>query len=204
MDAAIGIVGKDFVMVMADMTVARSILSFKHDDDKIKQISPTKVLATTGDYSSRTGFAEYIEKNVNLLRLKTNEDLELSVDSCAHFIRRQIAKSLRSRAPVQCNSLFAGVDKLDGPALYYFDYIGSMQKVQYSAHGYCSNFTLSILDKQFRTDLTQDEARAILLQCISQLKQRFLVHMPRFIIKTVTVEGTQELVIDEDDDKNNA
>jgi 20S proteasome subunit beta 4 len=189
MDCAIGLVGKDFVMFMTDMTVARSIVAFKHDEDKIKRLDKTKLLATAGDHASRTAFAEYIEKNMALMRLRT--DLEMSNDACAHFIRRQIAKSLRSRDAVQCNSLLGGVDK-DGPALYFLDYLGSLQKLDFAAHGYCSNFTLSVLDKQFRQNLSKDEAMTIMGACVKQLSNRFLINLPKFLVKTVTADGEVE------------
>lgn len=192
MDCAIGITGRDFVMLMTDMTVARSIVAYKHDEDKIYRLDRTKLLATTGEQASRSSFAEYIEKNMSLMRLRT--DLEMSNDACAHYIRRQIAKSLRSRNPVQCNVLLGGVDS-EGAALYFFDYLGSLQKLDFAAHGYCSNFTLSILDKQYRKDLSREEALNIMRACIGQLKNRFLINLPKFLIKTVSSDGSIEEIV---------
>jgi 20S proteasome subunit beta 4 len=189
MDCAIGLVGENFVMLMTDMTVARSIVAFKHDEDKIRRLDRTKLLATSGDHASRTSFAEFIEKNMALMRLRT--DLEMSNEACAHFIRRHIAKSLRSRGAVQCNSLLGGVDE-NGPALYFLDYLGSLQKLDFAAHGYCSNFTLSILDKQFRNNLSKEEAMAIMVTCVGQLNSRFLINLPKFLVKTVFADGTVE------------
>jgi len=192
MDCAIGIVGKDFVMLMTDMTVARSIVAYKHDEDKIQRLDRTKLLATSGDHASRTSFAEYIEKNMNLMRLKT--DLEMSNEACAHFIRREIARALRSRGAIQCNSLLGGVDS-NGPALYFLDYMGSLQKLDFAAHGYCSNFNLSILDKQFRKNLSREEALAIMRACVNQLSNRFLINLPKFLVKTVSADGEVEEII---------
>jgi 20S proteasome subunit beta 4 len=43
--------------------------------------------------------------------------------------------------------LIAGVDaKEEKPSLYWMDYLGTMQKVDYSGQGYCANFILSIMD----------------------------------------------------------
>lgn len=193
MDCAIGLVGKDFVMLMTDMTVGRSIITYKHDEDKIHQLDATKLLATTGDYALRTLFADYVEKNLNLIRLKS--DVDLSNAACAHFIRNQIATSLRSRNPVQCNCLLGGVDA-DGPALFYLDYFGSLQKLNFGAHGYCSNFCLSIMDKNYRTNMSQEEARQVLQLCLDTLNKRFLIHLPRFIIKTVTKDGIKEEIVE--------
>jgi 20S proteasome subunit beta 4 len=192
MDCAIGLVGKDFVMLMTDMTVARSIVAFKHDEDKIQRLDQSKLLATSGDHASRTSFAEYVEKNLALMRLKT--DLDMSNNACAHFIRRQIAKALRSQGAIQCNSLLGGVDA-DGPALYFLDYLGSLQKLDFAAHGYCANFCLSVLDKQFRKNLSREEALNIMKACINQLNSRFLINLPKFMIKTVSGDGKVEEII---------
>ena len=191
MDCCLALVGKDFVMVATDMGVARSIVTFKHDEDKIAKVDATKLLAMSGDQASRSSFAEFITANVTLMRLQN--DVELSNEAAAHFIRREIAKALRSRGPVQCNSFLGGVDEA-GPALYFLDYLGSLQKVEFGAHGYCSNFALSIMDRQFRKNLSRDEAKAILVACIEQLQKRFLVHVPKFQIKVVSRDGISEEV----------
>ena len=47
------------------------------------------------------------------------------------------------------NLLMAGYDKQDGPALYFMDYLASMDKCPFAAHGYGSFFTLSILDRYY-------------------------------------------------------
>ena len=184
--------GKDFVMLATDMGVARSIVTFKHDEEKMVRVDNTKVLAMAGDQASRSMFGEFIQANVTLMRLQN--DVDLSNEAAAHFVRREIAKALRSRGPVQCNSLLGGVDK-QGPALYYLDYLGSFTKVNFGAHGYCSNFALSIMDRMYKPDMTQEEARLVVLACIEQLQKRFLVHVPRFQIRVVSSQGVTEEVI---------
>jgi 20S proteasome subunit beta 4 len=191
-DCSVGIVGKDFVMLMVDTTVARSIVAFKHDEDKIVKLDAHKLLATSGDHASRTSFAELIEKNMALMTIQT--DLELSTHACAHFIRHEVARALRSRGPVQCNVLLGGVDST-GPALYYVDYLGSLQKLDFAAQGYVGHFALSILDKGFRKDLSREEAHSLMVSVYEQLKLRFLLHVPSFMLKTVSMEGTTQEIL---------
>lgn len=187
MDCALGLTGKDFVMVATDCTVARSIVAIKHDEDKIYDLDETKVLATAGDQASRTAFAEYVQKNMALFRIRN--DLKLSNHAASHWIRRTLAQALRSRqGAFQCNSIFAGVDET-GPSLVYLDYLGSHQPVDYTCQGYCGYFALAIMDKQWRKDISLEEGRAIMKACIEQLKIRFLVHLPKFQLKIVTKDG---------------
>lgn len=47
------------------------------------------------------------------------------------------------------NLLLAGYDKEEGPALYFMDYLASLNKVPFGAHGYGSFFTVSIMDRHY-------------------------------------------------------
>lgn len=48
------------------------------------------------------------------------------------------------------NLLLAGYDDTDGPGLYYMDYLSSLAKAPFAAHGYGAFLTLSILDRHYR------------------------------------------------------
>jgi len=47
----------------------------------------------------------------------------------------------------------AGVDNNE-PSLYWIDYMGTLSKQLYCAHGYASYFILSTLDALYEKDLT--------------------------------------------------
>jgi 20S proteasome alpha/beta subunit len=48
------------------------------------------------------------------------------------------------------NLLIGGYDKDEGAQLYFLDYLASMVKVPYAAHGYGGYFSLSIMDRLYR------------------------------------------------------
>lgn len=62
-----------------------------------------------------------------------------------YFFRSEVAEALR-KGPYQANSLIAGYDD-EGPALYWLDYLGTLQRVTKGAHGF-ENISLLIF-KQF-------------------------------------------------------
>ena len=41
----------------------------------------------------------------------------------------------------------AGYDKTEGPSLFFMDYLASMNKCPFAAHGYGAFFSLAILDR---------------------------------------------------------
>ena len=62
---------------------------------------------------------------------------DLSPSAMAHFVRGELASSLRSRKPYNVNLLLGGVDPITGaPSLYWLDYLASLAPLPYAAHGY--------------------------------------------------------------------
>lgn len=64
-------------------------------------------------------------------------EADLSPSALAHFVRGELASSLRSRKPYNVNLLLGGVDPITTkPSLYWLDYLASLAPVPYAAHGY--------------------------------------------------------------------
>lgn len=121
-----------------------------------------------------------------------SNDISLSTHAQANFCRGELAKALR-QGPYQVNVLLGGYDtKTKDSELYYLDYLGALQKVNYGAQGYASNFCLSIMDKEYlKGRCTKEEAIAIVEKCIHELHTRFLISQQNFIIKVIDSEGVK-------------
>ena len=65
------------------------------------------------------------------------------------------------------------------PRLFWLDEYGSIQRLEYGAHGYASNFALSILDRGYRPDMTREEASALVRDCFEQLRTRYVINSPK-------------------------
>ncbi|CAM9163286.1 unnamed protein product [Ascophyllum nodosum] len=190
MDTLLGISGEGFVILAADAQVARSILLYQSNVDKISHLTEDKILACAGPRSDCVNFSEYIAKNIALYEL--NNSVKLGTKATANFIRGELAAAIR-KGPIQAQLLMGGVDKREGgkgsAALYWLDYLGTMQQVPYGAHGYGANFTLSVMDRDYIKGLSLDEALSIIDKCIKELHTRFLISQKNFVIKVVTADG---------------
>lgn len=164
MDTVFGFVGEDFSLVAADTSQVRSVIVFKQDADKIYKLEDRKILGCSGPMADRTAFGEYIQKNLCLYNLRTG--LTQSCHATASFIRTELATALR-RGPYQVNCLFGGFD-LPGagdeegakgkPALYWIDYMGSMQSANFGAQGYAAFFLYSLFDAHWKVSRHQSSA----------------------------------------------
>jgi len=190
MECLIGIEGKDFVMLASDSVSARSIVKMKTDHDKMLQLSDRLLMAVSGEPGDTVQFAEYIAKNIQLYKMRNG--YELSASAAANFTRRNMADALRSQRPRYVNMLVAGVDD-SGPCLFFLDYLASLIKVPFAVHGYGGMFTLSIMDRYYKKDMTREEALDLLRMCIKEIQKRFLVDTPQFKARVVTKTGVEDL-----------
>lgn len=191
MECLIGLKGKDFVVLASDKIAARSIVAMKHDHDKMFQLSDKLLMAICGDSGDCVQFAEYISKNIQLYKMRNGYNL--SPSAAANFTRRNLAEALRSRGAYQVNMLIGGYDEEEGPELYFMDYLSALVKLPFAVHGYGSFFSLSVMDRYYKEDLTQEEAVELLQKCIDEVHTRFIVNLANYKVRVITKEGIREM-----------
>ena len=86
----------------------------------------------------------------------------------------------------------AGYDKEAGASLYYIDYIATLHKVDKGAFGYGSYFSLSTMDRHYRSDMSVEEAIELVDKCILEIRSRLVIAPPNFVIKIVDKDGARE------------
>lgn len=82
------------------------------------------------------------------------------------------------------------------------DYLGSLQKVNFGVQGYASHFCLSIMDREWKEGINEQEAIEVAEKCMKELKTRFLINQSNFIIKVVDKDGTRTVKEDGDSKDN--
>merc|ERR1712098_820801 len=191
-ECLIGMAFDDFVMVAADQTNARSIMVMKSDQNKFFNLSDRLVMAVSGESGDTNQFAEYIAKNIQLYKMRNG--YELSPSAAANFTRRNLADYLRSRTPYSVNPFIAGFDVETGKAeLYFMDYLASMIKAPYAAHGCGGFFTTSIMDRHFKSDMTRQQAYALMIECVKEVQKRLVLNLPNFAVVVVDKDGIHKM-----------
>merc|ERR1712000_328698 len=197
MEALLGITGKDFTLIAASKAAMRGATILKASDDKTRALNKHTLLAFSGEAGDTIQFAEYIQANAQLYSMRNESDL--SPSGLAHFVRGELATSLRSRKPYNVNLLMGGVDPITGkPSLYWLDYLASLADVPYAAHGYAQYYCLSILDKHHHPDITLGQGIKILTMCTDELKRRLPIDFKGMVVKAVKADGIVDIEFDDD------
>ncbi|CAD5184875.1 proteasome subunit beta type-2-B-like [Musa acuminata AAA Group] len=189
MECVFGLVGDGFALVAADTSAVHSILVHKSNEDKVMILDSHKLLGASGEAGDRVQFTEYIQKNVHLYEFRNG--IPLTTAATANFTRGELAIALRKN-PYFVNILLAGYDKNIGPSLYYIDYIATLHKVDKGAFGYGSYFTLSMMDRHYKSGMSLEEAIDLVDKCIIEIRSRLVVAPPNFVIKIVDKDGARE------------
>jgi len=192
MECLLGIRFNDYVLLAADAINARSIVVNSQAEEKFCTLSDKLLLAVSGESGDTTQFSEYVQKNIQLYKMRN--EYELSPKAAAHFTRRTLAEYLRSRTPYNCNLLLAGYDDVDKKAeLFFMDYLATCVDLPYCAHGYGGYFTLSTMDAYYKPDLPLAEGMELMRKCVGEIGKRLVINLPRFKVRIVDKDGIRPL-----------
>lgn len=181
-----GIKGKDFVMLCTSATAVQQIITMKDDEDKIVPLDTHTMMATSGEPGDRVQFSEFVAANVRLYSLRNGS--KLSTKAIANFARGELATALR-QGPKSTNLLVAGYDEGKGPSLYFLDYLATMHKMNVAGYGYGSWFVLSMYDRLWHPNLTEEEALKMMHLGLEEVKRRLVVASSSYTIKVVNKDG---------------
>lgn len=174
---------------IAPIPHTQHMLPHKSNEDKIMILDSHKLMGASGEAGDRAQFTEYVQKNVALYQFRNG--IPLTTAAAANFTRGELATALRKN-PYMVNIILAGYDKETGPSLYYVDYIATLHKVDKAAFGYGSYFSLAMMDRHYRKDMTVEEAVDLADKCIMEIRSRLVVAPPNFVIKIVDKDGARE------------
>ena len=125
-------------------------------------------------------------------------DGETSVEDTSHSgrLRRQVEAATSSTridaAASRKERIAASQRQFLVPRMFWLDEYGSIQQLQYGAHGYASNFALSILDREYRPNMSREEATNLIKNCFEQLRTRYIINSPNPPrIKCISADGCE-------------
>eukprot|EP00755_Sulcionema_specki_P017330 Sspe_Gene.64141::Locus_37548_Transcript_2_2_Confidence_0.750_Length_791::g.64141::m.64141/K02734/PSMB2; 20S proteasome subunit beta 4 len=203
METVIGITFKDHVLVAASGTASFYYMKLTDSEDKLHEVDEYKIAAATGEQGDRVHLLDYLTANMKLNQMRS-AGARHTTWATANFLRQHMAQRLRSREGIyRCNIMFAGYDvrmsehddSECGPKLYWMDYLASLKKVNFGAHGYGGSFVTGFLDKYWKADMSEEESINLMREAIKVVQARLIVDSGKFSVKLINKDGVRKIDI---------
>jgi 20S proteasome subunit beta 4 len=190
MESVISLTGKDFGIIAVDTMYIKSILTIKKDLNKIIEIAPNIFIVVTGSPGDISQFLDLIQKSIQLQILEN--ETTVNINSIANFMRQELSSCLR-KGPMNLNMILIGYSANFKPSIYFLDYLGNLQKMNFCAMGYSSSIIYSLIEKYFDENMNLVQGLQIITKCISTIRNRFLINHNGFLIKVIYRQGAENI-----------
>jgi len=182
---------KDGVLMLADTLGSYGSMARFTDLQRIVPVNATTMVGASGEYSD----FQYLQKLLTQLVIEDFEEddgRQLTGQEIHSYLSRVLYNRRSKGDPLWNYLVTASVDKQDGkPFLGLSELHGSCFPDDFIATGYGAHMALPLLRKQWKSDLSYDEAKKLLEACATVLFYRDCRAINKYTLGQVTKEGVR-------------
>jgi len=176
------IAGDDFTVVASDTRMSQHGVNLMfRDGEKIHILNDSIVLTTSGFYGDVLQLKRVLESRLHKYRFDYRT--EMTVDLCSEMLSRNLY--YKRFFPYYTGAVLAGVDEKGRGAVYSYDPIGCLERLQYTASGSAEPMMVPFFDCQIgHVTMGKDAGEKpplTLERAISLIKDAFRVSAEREI-----------------------
>jgi 20S proteasome subunit beta 7 len=178
---------RDGVLLITDTLASYGTLARFTDVRRLHKVNATTVIGAGGEYSD----FQYIQ---NLLQMLTIEDFNwddgsrLTPKEIHNYLSRVLYNRRSKINPLWNQILTAGYH--NGQSfLGFVDYYGSTFEEDFASTGYGTYLAMPLIRKRWRPDMTYDEAKSLLDDCMTVCYYRDCKAINRYILANVNGDG---------------
>ena len=189
---SVGVAGKGFVVVAADDTHRRGLVSFRSARDGVPLVDDALLLACVGDRGESDRFAALLREN--LAAYAHLAGAAAAPRAAAHFARRELADRRRRGGGLPQLRVLLGSRGDDGAArVHWIDETGAAAELPYAAHGVGAALVLGHLDGAYDADMSRDAAVDLVAACLDVLRRRYALNLDAATIKVLDGAGCETI-----------
>ena len=185
---ALGIKASDGVVLAADKRVTYGFTLMSKAGRKVFRVLDRVGVASAGFIADMQTLARMLEAEMKLFELESG--LKPRVFNAAKLLSVVLYNSSRF-APYIVEAIVGGVDE-EGPHIYVLDPLGAVIEDEYAAVGTGAQLAISIVESEFRRDLTVNEARSVALKAVKAAFSRDAVSGDGVDLLVITRDGVRE------------
>ncbi|AEH24414.1 archaeal proteasome endopeptidase complex subunit beta [Pyrococcus yayanosii] len=183
----VGIVCRDGVVLAADRRASLGNMVYAKNVTKIYQIDERLAIAGAGNVGDILSLVRLLRAEVRLYRSRVGRSMS------AKALATLLANILNGTRyfPYLVWFLVGGYD--DAPRLYSVDMAGGITEDKYVAAGSGMEFAFSILDSQYKPEMSVEEGVKLAVRAINSAIKRDVFTGEGITVVTITEKGYREL-----------
>jgi 20S proteasome subunit beta 1 len=159
---------QDGVVVGADSRVSSGTYVANRVSDKIVQLTKHIFACRSGSAADTQALTDYVKYYLQQWQLE-NHNRPPKVKTAAHLMAKMCYEN---KDNLLAGLLISGWDPVDGCSVYSIALGGACLKVPFGLSGSGSTYIYGLIDSEFRPDMTQDQARALVKKAIAHAMAR--------------------------------
>lgn len=164
--SVIAIKYKDGIVMAADTLGSYGSLARFTDQRRMMSVHNSTLIGASGDFSDYQFIKDKLDE-LEVFDYNQDDGCDLTAPEVYHYLQRLMYHRRNKFDPLWSTLLIAGVDpNTRKPFLGQSTMIGLAFEGDYLATGFGHHFAMPILRKSWREDLTLEEAKKLLLECM--------------------------------------
>ncbi|UXD21727.1 proteasome subunit beta [Ignicoccus pacificus DSM 13166] len=164
---AVGIKVKDGVVLAAEKRMSYGGFIMSKAIRKVFKIGNRMGMACAGLYADMQTISRILENQVRYYEISMKK--EMKVRSAARFLGVLLYSN--KMFPLLTETVFGGYDK-EGAHIYVLDPVGSVVEERYSAAGTGAPLAIALIEKNYREDMSLEEAEQLAIDSIKVATSR--------------------------------
>lgn len=195
----VGIVCKDGAVLGADRRSTAGSLVYSKSEQKIHAINEYLAASYTGGVADIQLTNKILAAELRLKQLRTKS--RPSIEEAAHLLATLVYRNIRmpSMIPSIVGTLIAGIDENGNCSLFTIEPAGGVTKVKDFDANFSSGmpYILGLLERQYKKDLSIEEAIELAKECIKSSTQRDVGSGNGIDVFSITKDGIKHVVSEE-------
>ncbi|MEM4717211.1 MAG: proteasome subunit beta [Desulfurococcaceae archaeon] len=151
----VGLTTRDYVVLAADKRATGGQVVYHKQVKKIAKITDYSAMTISGLVAD----AQFLVENARYVarQYEVNYGKPIAIRSIANIMSLVLSSYLRVY-PFIVQLIIGGVDRYEGPSLYYLDLYGTITREKYIATGSGSTVAIGVLEASYRSDMDLNSA----------------------------------------------
>ncbi len=180
----VGLVGKDGVVLAADMRASMGYFLANRETEKVHKLDEHIGMTIAGSVGDAQALVRWMQAELKLFKLQNNTLMPVKAASTllANILFQQ------KYFPFLVQLLVAGVDE-NGPAIYNLDPIGGVTTEKYTSTGSGSPVAYGVLETHYKEGMKVDDLLPVAVKAISIAMKRDIATGDGIYLVSITQKG---------------